>query len=274
MTDLYEARSRSLSVGAYEFYVLRDGVYRTAARHIMHARGEDARLAAIARWGREELAFDMNCFALSGPDGLTLVDAGSGEMEGPEGGNAALALRNAGFEPTEVRDVLITHIHSDHIGGLFEGAQARYRNATVHVPRADLNFYTDGTPKASATSISNVKRLHATYGDRVQAFDSGPVLPGIDAIAYSGHTPGHSGFLIHDDRRSLLIWGDVVHVESLQLFDPEIGMDYDIDRQAALHSRLKALQTAAREGWLVAGSHVVGIHHVAEVGSGFAFKPA
>ena len=39
--------------------------------------------------------------------------------------------------------VLLTHIHGDHIGGLFEGEAARYPNAQVHVPRGDLAFYVD-----------------------------------------------------------------------------------------------------------------------------------
>jgi glyoxylase-like metal-dependent hydrolase (beta-lactamase superfamily II) len=266
--------SLTLSVGTYEVYVLRDGVYRVPTSHVVHARGKAARQAAVELWGSDEIAFDVNCFALSGPDGLTLIDTGSGDEDGPEGGNAALALRDAGFRPDEVRNVLLTHIHSDHLGGLFDGDRARYPNAIVHVPRGDLEFYVDrpgGVPVWKRNSVRNVARVHALYGDRIRPFDFGPVLPGIDAMALPGHTPGHSGFLIHDDRRSLLIWGDVVHVERLQIADPEVGMDYDIDRAAALHSRQQALRTAAREGWYVAGSHIVGIHRIESADAGFAF---
>lgn len=266
--------SLTISVGSYEVYVLRDGIYRTPATHLMHPGGEDARLAAVQRWGSDEITFDVNCFALSGPDGIALIDAGSGEMDGPEGGNAPIALRDAGLKPEDVRHVLLTHIHSDHLGGLFDGDAARYPNATVHVPHGDLAFYVEGSSsKVSPTSIRNLKRLHAAYGDRVLGLDIGSVLPGIDAMALPGHTPGHSGFLVHDDRRSLLIFGDIVHVASLQLSDPEVGMDYDIDPAMALHSRLKALQTAAQEGWYVAGSHVSGIHRVSQLDNGFAFVP-
>ena len=64
----------------------------------------------------------------------------------------------------------------------------------------------------------------AVYGDRVSAIDIGPVLPGINAMALPGHTPGHTGFLVHDDRRSLLVWADIVHLDALQLADPDIGL--------------------------------------------------
>lgn len=266
--------SITLSVGAYEVYLLRDGVYRVATAHLMHPGGKSARQAAIELWDRPEIVFDVNCFALSGPDGLVLVDTGSGDQDGAEAGYAAIALRDAGFRPEDVGHVLLTHIHSDHVGGLFEGDRARYPNATVHVPRGDLEFYAgdpDAAPAWKRKSIGNVARLGTVYGDRVRALDFGAVLPGIDAMALPGHTPGHTGYFVHDDRRSLLIWGDTVHVERLQMVDPQVGMDYDIDPVEALHSRQKALATAAREGWYVAGSHITGIRHVERRGDGFGF---
>ena len=117
-----------------------------------------------------------------------------------------------------------------------------------------------------------LERLKRAYGVQLSAIDLGPVLPGIDAIALPGHTPGHTGYIVHDDRKSLLVWGDVVHLDALQLADPAVGMDYDIDPQAALRSRQIALETAAREGWYIAGGHVTGIRQVERRGSGFAFR--
>ncbi len=143
--------------------------------------------------------------------------------------------------------VLLTHIHGDHIGGLFQGEAARYPNAQVHVPRGDLAFYVDEPsgaepPAKKRNGIANVKRLKRIYGDRVSAIDIGPVLPGINAMALPGHTPGHTGFLVHDDRRSLLVWADIVHLDALQLADPDIGLIYDIDPAAAIHSRQMAFE--------------------------------
>lgn len=268
--------STTLSVGAYEIYVLRDGVYKAPIDHMIHGKGEVARQAAIELWGGLEFAVDVNCFALHGPEGLVLIDSGAGDEDGPDYGNAQLALRDAGFATDQVNHVLLTHIHGDHIGGLFDGDAARYPNALVHVPRGDLAFYVDEPsgaepPANKRNGIANVKRLKRTYGKRVTAFDFGPVLAGVDALALPGHTPGHSGFLIHDDRRSLLIWADIVHLDPLQLADPEAGLRYDIDPAAAIHSRQMAFELSAREGWYVAGSHVTGIRHIVRSAGGYAF---
>lgn len=268
--------SITLSVGAHEVYVLRDGVYTAPIDHLVHAKGEAARQAAMQKWGKANFAVDVNCFALHGPEGLVLIDAGAGDEDGPDYGNAPLALRDAGFVPEDVQHVLLTHIHGDHIGGLFLGEAARYPNARIHVPRGDLAFYADDPtgaepPANKRNGIANVNRLKHLYGDRVHAIGFGPVLPGIDAIALPGHTPGHSGFLVHDDRRSLLVWADIVHIDALQLAEPDVGLRYDVDPAAAIHTRHTTLEKAAREGWYVAGSHVTGIHHIERAGDGYAF---
>lgn len=267
----------TISVGTYEVYLLRDGIYRMPSDHIMHARGKAARQAAYDRWGKPELVFDVNCFALSGPDGLTLIDTGAGDMDGPDCGKAALALRDAGLRPEDVTNILITHLHTDHFGGLFDGEAVRYPNAIVRIPERDLPDQAGDSDAEQAWSkkcAPRLERIRSAYAGRVGTFGSGTVLSGIDAFALPGHTPGHSGFLVHDDHRSLLIWGDVVHVEGLQLADPEVGMDYDFDAETAMHSRLKAMQTAAREGWYVAGSHVRGFHQITRLDGGFALTQA
>lgn len=262
-----------LRAGEYDIYPFRDGVFRTSSQDLMHAGRDAPRLAAIKKWGSDELAMVVNCFALNGPDGLILIDTGSGDEEGPENGFACQALRDAGFAPESVRHVLLTHIHADHLGGLLDGDRARYPNAIVHVPAGDLNFYVEepgGAPSFKAKSIRNIGRLRALYGDKVRRLDAGEALPGVEMIPLSGHTPGHSGFLIGQGADALLIWADVVHVQVLQIADPEVGMVYDIDKAQALQSRLDIMRRAAREGWRVAGSHVEGIHRVSEQGNGFA----
>ena len=257
----------SLSVGAYEVYLFHDGIYSAPITDLIHPAGDAARDEAIARWGKADFAVDVNCFGVHGPDGLFLIDAGAGAFWGPAYGKAESALRQAGFTPEQVSTVLLTHNHSDHSLGLLDSQKsARYPNADIRLPRGEFEDYGD---KAASRALGWLKQA---YGVQLTPLDLGPVLPGIDAIALPGHSPGHTGYLIHDDRKSLLVCGDVVHLEALQLPDPEVGFDYDADKQAALHSRKAALQMVAREGWHIAGGHITGIRQLRREGAGFAFR--
>ncbi|MFI0844366.1 MBL fold metallo-hydrolase [Mesorhizobium sp. IMUNJ 23232] len=267
----------SLSIGDFEVHILKDGIYRAPIGDVIHARGEEARRSALDAWGRPEFAVDVNCFALDGPHGLWLIDTGAGTAWGPAYGKAPAALRDAGFSAGEVSIVLLTHIHGDHALGLFEGDKARYPNARLLVPQGDLAYYgdraiLDATPPEKRSSFRTVAKLREVYGERVEAFEPGPVLYGLSAIDLPGHTPGHSGFLIRGDPETLLVWGDVVHLDTLQLADPAVGFNYDQDPGLAMRSRRHALESAAGENWLIAGSHITGIHRVERRGEGFAFS--
>ena len=95
--------------------------------------------------------------------------------------------------------------------------------------------------------------------------------PGITRMPLHGHTPGHSGYVIDGGGQSLLIWGDVMHVPSLQAADPGIGMVYDVDASAAQASRRRALDIAVADDLLVAGMHLnfPAFHHVVKDGTGY-----
>lgn len=266
----------SLSIGDFEVHILKDGVYSAPIGDLIHARGPQARQFAIDAWGRPDFSVDVNCFAIEGPGGLWLIDAGAGTAWGSAYGKAPAALRDVGFSAGDVSAVLLTHIHGDHALGLFEGDKARYPNARLLIPQGDLNYYGDSaileaTPKEKRSSFRTIAKLRDVYGDRIEAIEAGPVLSGLSAIGLPGHTPGHTGFLIHGGFENLLVWGDVVHLDTLQLADPAVGFDYDLDPGLALRSRRHALETAADKNWLVAGSHITGFHRIERRGDGFAF---
>ena len=74
---------------------------------------------------------------------LILVDAGAGTWFG-EGafGRLAASLRSAGYRPEEVDLVLVTHLHSDHVGGLTtQDGKRVFPNADVYVAKAESDFW-------------------------------------------------------------------------------------------------------------------------------------
>ena len=57
-------------------------------------------------------------------------------------------------------------------------------------------------------------------------------MSGVNTVAIPGHTPGHSGFRVDDGNDSLMHLGDIIHVQNLQLIDPNISLVFDVDGQA------------------------------------------
>lgn len=264
--------------GDYQITLLVDGVFEAPADVLIHAGDADARKRAIEAWGRP-VRVDVNCFALRGPNGVTLVDSGVGRAWGDGFGHAGGGLRAAGVEPWQVDRVLLTHLHSDHALGLLDNDAAVFPNAGILVPRADLDFFSDDAERDAATpdrrtAFDITARLHQAYAGRLHALDDGPVLPGIEAVPLHGHSPGHTGYLLQDTGASLLLWGDTLHIADLQAGDPEIGLVFDMDPQQAVLTRRAALERASAAGWIVAGGHIGGFNRVLRDGSGFRLTPA
>lgn len=74
----------------------------------------------------------INVFLLETREGLVLIDAGAGEVFGPGyGGRLIDSLAAAGVDPLQIRHVLITHVHSDHSGGLVVKGRPVFPNAVI-----------------------------------------------------------------------------------------------------------------------------------------------
>src|SRR5258708_7009688 len=87
----------------------------------------------------------------------------------------------------------------------------------------------------------------APYRERMTLFTGGEVFPGVTAVPLPGHTPGHTGFMIASGDASLLIWGDIVHVQELQVARPEVTMAVDVDPAKAVATRRAILDRVAAD---------------------------
>ncbi|HEV2511101.1 AidB family quorum-quenching N-acyl homoserine lactonase [Bosea sp. (in: a-proteobacteria)] len=264
--------------GAYDVLTLHDGIFEAPLDVLIHADGEAARDEAVARWGKPKVSIPVNCFALKGADGITLVDAGTGPSWGSAMGHAPAAMAGAGIAPEQVERILITHLHGDHALGLFDGESARFPHAEIIVPEADLGFFGDEanratTPQNRQGGFAVTAAVKKHYAGRIQPAPAGIVRPGITLIPLPGHTAGHSAYLI-EGAQSLLLWGDALHLSDLQATDPKIGFVYDFDAATALASRRAILERAARESWIVSGGHIESFRRVIEGSAGYELIPA
>lgn len=264
--------------GPYDVLILDDGVFEAPLDVLIHAGGEAARDGAVMRWAKPKVRIPVNCFALKGADGITLIDAGTGPSWGEAMGHAPAAMTKAGIVPEQVERVLITHLHGDHALGLFDGDRARFPKAEIIVPEADFGFFGNEanrarTPQNRQGGFAVTAAVKKHYAGRIHPAPAGTVRPGIRLIPLPGHTAGHSGYLIEGEH-SLLLWGDALHLSDLQATDPGIGLVYDFDADTALASRRTILARAAIEGWIVSGGHIEGFRHVVASAARYDLLPA
>src|SRR5262249_37327107 len=141
---------------------------------------------------------------------LVLIDTGYGPGLGPTVGLLPSTLAAAGFDPKAIDIVLISHLHGDHILGLKtpDGALA-FPNAEIKVPAIDWAFWMNDDNMSRApegftkTSFGFNRKIFSNLADKVTRYEWGrEVAPGITAVETSGHTPGHTSFVIASGPRS------------------------------------------------------------------------
>src|SRR6266404_4621315 len=85
----------------------------------------------------------MNAYLIQLDNKLILIDTGAGELLGPKLNKLPDSLRAVGIQPEQITDILLTHIHSDHSGGLTVGGRRIFPKAVVHVDKREMEIWTE-----------------------------------------------------------------------------------------------------------------------------------
>lgn len=266
-TDLVPSRY-ALRIGEIDVLVISDGILPLATS-IMSSNVEPA---ARTAWFKDMFlgpdAFDwpLNVLVVRSGDQIILVDAGlGGQFPGfPRAGQFPQRLKAAGIDIASVTDVVITHMHMDHVGGLLvDDVKSRLRpDLRIHVSAAEVDFWK--SPDFSRTvmppPIPEVLRSTATefakvYGDKLQTFEQEhEVAPGVVVHRTGGHTPGHSIVRVTAGGERLTFAGDALFPVAFDHPDWQNGFEHDPEEAARVRVRL--MQEAAASGEILVATHL------------------
>ncbi|MFF9194366.1 MBL fold metallo-hydrolase [Streptomyces sp. NPDC014779] len=212
----------------------------TAAQWAEADRYDPGSVDAEGRWWLR-----FRAYAIRGDRGLTVVDAGIGPADGPAASWAPVpgvlpaSLAAAGIDPAEVDTVVLTHLHTDHVGWAVVAEDAGHRpyfpNAAYLLQRAEFDALDALNPQLRETltdPLAAAGRLRLLDGDA-------PLRTG-HVVATPGHTPGHQSVLVEDGGERALVTGDLL-VHALQLLHPELPYAHETDPDAARRSRHRML---------------------------------
>jgi glyoxylase-like metal-dependent hydrolase (beta-lactamase superfamily II) len=259
--------AQSFNIGKLQLTALHDAQF--VIPNDSKTFGVDANPAAVSAVLRaasaptDRITLSVNALLVRTGRRVLLIDTGIGEKGH---GTLLASLGEASVSPKAVTDVLITHSHGDHIGGLLDAnGHLAFPKATIRMSSAEWAWLQQQGPAEVVKAIS--KHVH-TFEPGAQ------IAPGVTSVALGGHTPGHVGYEIASGDARMLDIGDMAHSSIVSLEKPEWGVQFDNDSTLAKTTRRATLTRLAKDQELVYAPHFPfpGVGHIVADGNGFAWK--
>jgi glyoxylase-like metal-dependent hydrolase (beta-lactamase superfamily II) len=278
----------ALKVGDIDVLVVSDGVISLPAE----TTATNADPAARAAWLKdmflppETLDWALNAVVVRDGGRTILIDAGLGvdpDVNLPRAGRLAQRLEAAGIDLASVTDVVLTHMHFDHIGGLLtDGVKDRLRpDLRIHVSASEVKFW--ASPDFSHTAMpagfpnairAAAKRFLNEYQSKLRPFEKEyEVAPGVLVRRTGGHTPGHSVVRLASGGDRLTFAGDAVFQVGFDHPDWHNGFEHDPEEAARVRIRLLRELAANREPLVATHMSFPSLGHVAHSGDAFRWVP-
>ena len=277
----------ALRVGEIDVLVISDGVFPLAAATL--ATNTDP--ADLAAWLDDRLQppdvykWPLNVIVVRSGGRTVLIDSGAGSEfpDFPGVGQLAARLDAAGIDPASVTDVVLTHLHVDHVGGLLvDGVKDQLRpDLRIHVAAAEVKFWE--SPDFSRVSMPPgfpdalrraAKRFLNEYRSLLRPFETEyEVAPGVLVHRTGGHTPGHSVVRLASGGDRLTFAGDAVFEVGFEHPDWYNGFEHDPEEAARVRVRLLRELAANRESLVATHLSFPSVCHVAVDGDVFRWVP-
>lgn len=271
-------------LGDFEVTALSDGaVPLPVDKLLLNTSADHVKEVLAHNFLSAPLPTSVNGYLVNTGSKLVLVDTGAGSLFGPTLGKLTENLEASGYEPADVDEIYITHMHPDHVGGLVADGKVVFPNATVRANQKDADYWLDEKNMEAAPEDKKgfFKGAMASLNPYVEsghfkAFDGKTELvAGITAMPAPGHTPGHSIYQVDSGGHEMMLWGDLIHVASVQFPEPSVAIAFDSDSEQAVKARMQAFDNAVESGDLVGSAHLSfpGMGHLRKADEGYNFIP-
>ena len=272
-----------IMVGDIEVTPINDGTVDLPMDQLLKQKPELTRSTLEKNFMKAPTETSDNAFLINTGSKLVLVDSGAGTLFGPTLGKFVNNLKAAGYQPEQIDEIYITHMHGDHVGGLASNGNRVFPNAVVRAGKADADYWLSqaNLDKAPADKKGGFQGAMASITPYVKAGKfktidaAGALVPGVSALPEPGHTPGHTTYVVESRGQKLVLIGDLIHVAAVQFDNPTVTIGFDSDEKAAYAARKKVFDDAAKAGYMVGGAHLQfpGLGHIVSQGKGYKWVP-
>jgi glyoxylase-like metal-dependent hydrolase (beta-lactamase superfamily II) len=170
------------------------------------------------------------------------------------GGALLASLAIAGLEPHDVTDVVLTHLHFDHVGWVTSKGRIVFPEARYRCHAADWAHFVD-SPEADPGAIRKLSPLHP----QLELFDTDhTVAPGVDVRHAPGHTPGSVIVVVSGGEDRAMLLGDVAHCPA-ELTEDDWEAAFDVDPAMARRTREALARELEGSGVAVGAAHFPGL---------------
>lgn len=212
----------------------------------------------------------MRCLLIQDGERNILIDTGIGDKQGdkfrshfePHGEASLLgSLRKQGLAPEDITDVLLTHLHFDHVGGAVRydskgNLVPTFPDATYWSNEQHYNWAYEPNPREKASYLHEnfvpLKKAGQLQFLDVQKEDL-PWLPGIRLRYVYGHTEAMMVPIITHNGQTLVYCADVIP-SSFHIGMPYV-MSYDLRPLHTMEEKARILQAAEEEGHYLLFEH-------------------
>jgi glyoxylase-like metal-dependent hydrolase (beta-lactamase superfamily II) len=269
--NMYQDKHK-LKVGEFDCTIFRDLMFKYKAKdYFINADNEELdKSLEEYKINPENIPSPFIAVLLQNKDKKILIDTGSGYSEKPitfRGNTFPLRgklnqlLEEEGVNREEITDVIITHFHPDHIGGVISDKDVlNFPNAKFHIQEEEWEYWhtsksDNQIPLFKFFIEKNITPLSSQNLNLIKG-DFNEIISGIKTIKLEGHTPGQIGLIINEGKgENQLLYISDSFLHPLHIEQINWQTNYDLDHDKAKQSRIKVLELAYKENMLINGFH-------------------